>query len=174
MARQAQPASTSPPGGLPEVPAQPTAEDAVLLEQVKALVAEDKAQKAVDLIIASRSSAPWLTNALGVCLLRLGNAPRAVEVLRSLAVAGTHLALRSDVPAVFKTNFATALLLADNLAGCHDVLRELKDDQHPAVHKLREAFAKWQQSLSLWQKLQWWTGGHPSKHPTLDFPPGDL
>ena len=116
----------------------------------------------------------WATNALGVCQLRLGNAKVAVDVFRGLALAAGGILLRNDVPAVFKTNYATALLAADNMGGCLSVLAEVREEEHLAIGKLRVAIQRWKESLTLWQKINWYLGGQPDRPVALDFPLGDL
>ena len=74
-------------------------------------------QKALELLQKSKVRSPWVTNAMGVCLLRLGDTTRAIEMFKGLAVT-SGVCFRTDVPAVFITNFATALLLAHNVSGC--------------------------------------------------------
>jgi hypothetical protein len=137
------------------------------------LFQEGHADKALSLAARAGVTSPWVTNALGVCHLRLGNAKAAVEVFRGLLLTGS-LILREDVPTVFKTNYATALLAADNLAGCLRVLEELREEDNPAVQRLRAAIQRWQTSLSFWQKLNWYLGGQPARPLPLDFPLGEL
>jgi hypothetical protein len=105
--------------------------------------------------------------------LRLGDAQGAVGVLRSL-VLGMGVALKPDAPAVFKTNFATALLLENNVSGCLSALAEVHDAQDPAVIRLRAAIQRWKKNLSFREKVQWYLGGQPARKVDLDFPPGDL
>lgn len=62
--------------------------------------------------------------------------------------------LKPDAPLVFKTNFATALLASNNMAGCLSVLHEIKNEEDPTVKRLRAAIAQWKQGLSFWQKLK--------------------
>lgn len=164
MARDAQKA----PVMLPKSP-----EAVELLNKVEVLLREEQTQKALDLIRRSRVSSDWVTNAVGVCLLRLGQVQPAVDVLRGLVLAvGVHL--KPDAPAVFKTNFATALLLADNVSGCLSALADVNDEQNPTVQRLRAAVRGWKEGLTFWQKVQWYMGGHPARKVELAFTPGDL
>jgi hypothetical protein len=110
---------------------------------------------------------------MAVCLMRLGDAPRAVEMLKGLVVT-SGVCFRSDVPAVFLTNFATALLMIDNVSGCESALGAIPDQQAPGIQRLRTAIRKWKAGLSFWQKMRWYWGdtlAHPVK---LDFPPGEI
>src|SRR5262249_50297263 len=79
------------------------------------------------------------------------------------------LILREDVPAVFKTNYATALLGADNLPGCLRVLEEIRDEEDAAVGRLRAAIGRWQNGRTFWQKLAGFLGGRQGGPPALDF-----
>jgi hypothetical protein len=145
-----------------------------LLGKVDRLLREGQPGEALDLIARSGVKSPWATSALGVCQLRLGNAKVALDVFRGLALAAGGLSLRRDVPTVFKTNYATALLLLGNLAGGQSALHDAGDDLHPAVVKLREAIRRWAKGLTFWQRLNWWMGGEPAHPFALDYPPGDL
>jgi hypothetical protein len=145
-----------------------------LLRKVDQLLREGQPGKALDLIARAKVRSPWATNAAAVCQLRLGNAKVALDVFRGLVLGAGGLILRADVPIVFKINYATALLAADNLAGCLSVLTEVRDEGHPAAQKLRAAFARWKKGLSLWQRIQWYMGGQPNGRLELDFLPGDL
>jgi hypothetical protein len=155
-------------GAVPKPP-----EIADLLAKADQLLQAGEPKKALDLIARAKFNSPWTTNALGVCQLRLGNAKVAVDVFRGLVLAAGGILLRSDVPAVFKTNYATALLLAENMGGCLSVLAEVRDE-HPAVGKLKAAIQRWKEGMTLWQKINWYMGGQPDRPVALDFPPGDL
>jgi hypothetical protein len=145
-----------------------------LLGKVDRLLQEGQPEKALELIVRAKVNSPWATNAQGVCQLRLGNARVAVDVFRGLVLAAGGVLLRTDVPAVFKTNYATALLAADNMAGYLSVLAELREEEHPAIEKLRAAIRRWKESLTLWQRITWYMGGQPNRPLVLDFPLGDL
>jgi hypothetical protein len=77
---------------------------------------------------------------------------------------------------VYTANYATALFLGGHPAGCLNVLAEARDEQHPSVVRLRAAVKKWEGTLSLWQRLNWWFGRiEPAGAPgVLDYPPGEL
>jgi hypothetical protein len=152
----------------------PPPDIAGLLSQIDRHLQEGKSEKALDVIARVGMKSPWLANAAGVCQLRRGNTAVAVEVFRGLVLASGGIVLRDDVPVVFKTNYAAALLASDNLAGCLSVLARLCDDDHPAVRRLRAAIQHWKSGLTLWQKLQWHLGGHPPRPLAPDFPLGDL
>ena len=154
------------------LPSQPQALP-LLLQQVDGLLRAGNAEKALHLVRGCGMSSPWLINALGVCQLRLGNAKPALEIYRRLVLelGGTHL--RTDVPAVFRINFAQALLSTGHVEGCLSALDEVATD-HPAAARIRGAVARWEDSLTFWERLQWHLGGEPARPVLLDYPPGDL
>jgi hypothetical protein len=144
-----------------------------LLDQVEKLLQDGLPKKALGLLARNKDQTPWLTNATGVCLLRLGEADRAVELFRNLVLSGS-LFLRPDVPTAWKVNFATALLMANNLYGCIRVLGEIREEHHPGVQRLRAALQEWHGKLSVWEKVQWFLGGQPARRVNVDFLPGEL
>lgn len=144
-----------------------------VLGKVNALLQEQSPEKALEVINRSKLKSPWITNAMGVCQLRLGNAKPAAGVFQTL-VTHTGVLLKPDAPRVFKTNYAAALLASDNLAGCLSVLHEINAEDDPSVRQLRGAIQRWKQSLSFLQKLQWYLGDYPQRPVILDFPLGEL
>jgi hypothetical protein len=145
-----------------------------LLGKVQKLLEEGQPAAALEQVARSRLRSPWLTNALGVCQLRLGNAKVAVDTFRGLVLASGGLVLREDVPAVFKVNFATALLADGNLAGGLRALDEVGDEGHPGVREIRDAVRRWQGGMTFWQRLWWSVGGQPPRPLLLDFTLGWL
>jgi hypothetical protein len=150
------------------------AEIVSLLSKVERFLQEGHPENALEVISRSRLKSSWVTNANGVCLLRLDRAKQAVDLFRGLVLPPGTVTLRADAPAVFKTNFATALLADDNLGGCLGVLHEIDDEENPAVQQLRVAIQRFRESLSLWTRLQWRMGMPPSGPVPLGFPPGNL
>lgn len=145
-----------------------------LLTKVEGFLQEGNAENALDAISRARLKSPWATNAIGVCLLRLNRAKQAIELLRGLVLSPGVVTLRADVPVVFKTNFATALLAQGNLDGCLGVLHEINDEENHTVQQLRAAIQRFKESLSLWKRLQWKMGVLPDDPVPLDFPLGSL
>ncbi len=145
-----------------------------LLSVVAELLQNRHEQEALDKLRRSKAGSPWLRNALAVCQLRLGQPHPAIELLRGLVLDPNGINLRSDVPATFKTNFATALLMNHNLSGCLSALNSIDDQNHPAVHRLQSAIQTWRKSLSWWQRWNLILGSEPTTPVPLDFPPGDL
>ena len=116
-----------------------------------------------------------MKNARGVCLLRLGRHAEALYLFRGLVVDPATDMVIPGLPGVYKTNFATALLLVNNVSGCIDVLDRMRDDQNPCVIRLRRAVAEWKRSLNPFKGLFFSIYGDASGRPVvLDFPPGDL
>jgi hypothetical protein len=151
----------------------PSSDVVNVLGKVKQLLDEQRSEKALEVITRSRLSSPWITNARGVCALRLGNAKQASGIFQGL-VGHLGVMLKPDTPLVFKTNFATALLASNNTAGCLSVLHEIGKEQNPTVQRLRTAIREWKQGLSFWQKFKWYTGDYPEKPVVLSFPLGEL
>jgi hypothetical protein len=130
-------------------------------------------QKALELLKRSKVKSPWVTNAMAVCLLRLGDTTNVINMLRGLVVT-SGVCFRTDVPAVFLTNFATALLMAHNVSGCVSALAAVRDDQNPRAQRLRGEIRKWKDGLSFWQKMCWYLGDTPGRPIELGFPPGEV
>jgi hypothetical protein len=147
---------------------------AELLANVDRLLRAGRPREAVDAIGDSYLPCPWTANALAVCHLRLGNSARAVRLLRYIAADHTSHELRADVPLVFKTNLATALLADGNVEGFLSTLDEIGEEDHPSVRRLRGVAAGWKDSLSAWQTFWWNTAGLVPRAPALGFPPGEL
>jgi len=84
--------------------------------------------------------------------------------------------MRPDLPTVYKTNYATALLLSGHPSGCLEMLAEIKDEQNPTVQRLRAAIKNWESRLTFLQKLNWWFGHiEPTNRPvTIDFEAGEF
>ena len=147
---------------------------AELLRLVESLLSENRPTKAIEAVRLSKFSSVWIRNAAGVCHLRLGNVRSAVDVYRGFVLTPNNLMLRSDIPIVFKSNFATALIQDGNIPGCLNALGNCTATDHPAVGRLRMAIAEWKKGLTLWQRFNWFTGIQPDVPVVLNFPPGDL
>lgn len=143
-----------------------------ILHKVQKMLDEYQAGKALDLLRRTKQNSPWLTNAIGVCQLRLGNGKNAVDAFRGLVLSG--LILRKDVPTVFVTNYALSLLAANNLNGGLAVLDELRDETNATVKQIRSAVQCWKSKLTLFQKMDWYLGGQPNRPLDIDFPLGSL
>ncbi|MBO0697987.1 MAG: hypothetical protein J2P46_06320 [Zavarzinella sp.] len=161
------PAPDEPPT-LPSAPAAPPATG--WEEQVRDLLGAGRPADALAVIRAAGTRGAVAENARGVCLLRLDRISEALEVLRPLVFRGTDI--RPDAPAVVRANFATALLLDDNLDAGERVLASVAE-LCPAADRLRAAIHKWRTGRG-WKArllgLLGWSDGPVA----LGFPPGEL
>lgn len=148
------------------------ADVAELLGRVEQQLQAEGPRKALEALDRAKASGPWAANARAVCLLRLGEAGRALEVFRGLVQSGAGL--RDDAPTAFKVNYATAQLLAGNLTGCIVTLGQTRDEGHPSVQRLRAALRRWRSGLSFWEKARSLLGFDVDKPVELGFPPGEL
>ena len=132
-------------------------------------------EKALQLL-RSAGSDPQVRNAVGVCLLRLGRFEDAMPLFRSIVLAPGCTWIRPNIPTVYKTNYATALLLGGHPSGCEEILAEIPDKTDPGVQRLTQAIRRWVNSLTFWQKMNWWVGRIEPEtcKVAIDFPPGDL
>lgn len=130
---------------------------------------------AVELIWKYGTSSAELSNAYGVALMRAGETAKAVELYRSLCLNESGLVMKGNLPTAFKANYATALLLANNVVGCVATLREIKEKDDPYLLKLHAAIDRWRRSLGWWQRLTFdWFSADLGRPVPLDFPPGEL
>jgi len=142
-----------------------------LLSRIARFLGAGAAENALAALPESRS--PWVRNARGVCLLRLGRPAQAVEVLRSLVFSRSGLSVRPNAHPVFLANYATALLQDGNSDGFHSILGSVRDRNHPAVARLDDAVRRWKAKMTFWQWIASIFGvGGPSL--AIDFPPGEL
>jgi len=157
----------------PDDPSKP-AEVAELLVKVAKLLEEGHAKHALEVISRSKLKGEWITNAIGVCLLRLGEFKKATDLLHRLTAGPGGVTLRDDAPLVFKVNFATSLIATENLPGCLSVLNEIGDEAHPALLQLRDAIERAQKRLPFWKKVLRYLGEPPAYTVEMDFPLGAL
>jgi len=150
------------------------AEGPSLFERAEALLRAGRPKEALDLLARSGPPTPRLTNARGVCLLRLGEAERAAEVFRGLVLAPGTVCPRPDAAPEHRCNFAAALLAAGNLAGGLRALDEVGDEGRPAVVRLRAAVRRWREGLSFWERWRWRLGDGPPRPVALDADVGEL
>jgi hypothetical protein len=143
-----------------------------LLGQVEGQLEAEGPGKALESLDRARAAGPWVVNARGVCLMRMGEHQRALELFRALVQDGAGV--RDDAPTVFKANYATAQLLTGNLTGCVVTLGQARDEAHPSVRRLREALGRWRRGLPFWQRVGSFLGFDPGAPVELGFPPGDL
>jgi len=142
-------------------------------EQVRRLLEQGHPDRALDVIDHNDQNSTWMKNARAVCLLRLGKAQDAIRVLADITFQG-NICIPSDTPAVYQTNFATALLIANNKEGAIDIIDRLHENHEPLVEKLANAVDKWRKGLTLVQKVLCKIGIFPGGRIQIDFCPGDL
>ena len=152
----------------------PSERAAATYRKVVSLLEANRAQDALQAVRTHAGADPSLKNLFGICLMRAGSAAEAVRVYRQLVISSNGVTIRPEAPTVFKTNFATALLLDGKVAGARGVLQEAADDSHPAVARLRAAISRWSSGLSVWQRILCGCGLDPGRPVELDFPPGDF
>jgi len=145
-----------------------------LLAKVDAALQAGRPKHGIDLIARSQNRSPWAMNALGVCNLRLGKYTEAIDIFRSLVLNTATLALREDAPTLFKINFATALLADHKVNGCIDVLSEINNDAHPSAQQLWAAINDWKCRFNVWERIDQFLGGEPTRPLNLDWPLGEL
>lgn len=134
----------------------------------------DYAKMAAKLIAGGRD--PSTLNALGVCHMRLGNTAEAVRIYRALALQPGCIWERAGIPAVYKRNFATALLLAGLPSGCLSVLHALDEPEQPRTRELLAAIKAWGDSLPFFQRWDWrlnWAAPKNCSVP-ISFEPGEF
>ncbi|WP_425613495.1 hypothetical protein NA78x_003327 [Anatilimnocola sp. NA78] len=145
----------------------------ILLCNVEKFLAKEDVRSALAALSHSKLNSPWVINAMGVCQLRQHNPKTAVDLFRSVVLTGGGIVFRNDIPLIFKTNYATALLAANNVGGCQAILAEVRES-HPAADRLQAAIQQWKSRLTLKQTLGRYLGFEVSTPVVLDFPLGDL
>ncbi|MBE7508518.1 MAG: hypothetical protein HS101_19860 [Planctomycetia bacterium] len=149
----------------------PTLERA--LAQVRDLLDQNKPSEAIELITRFGAKNEEIRNAYGVCLMRIGEYDKALEVYRGLCIS-QGVCLKPDAPIMHLINYATVLLLLQNVAGCIDILRQIPASSHPGAMRVQSAVDQWRKSLHWWQRLGWLGGIEPNVAIDLDYPPGVL
>jgi thioredoxin-like negative regulator of GroEL len=145
-----------------------------ILNRVRILLSQDKPQEALEAVSPHlRSRSKLIVNAYAACLMRLGHHEKAANILRDLVYQGSSLAITSDLPTVVKTNFATALLLTHKVDGAESILDQLDETKDNTTARLKAAVARWNRSLTFFQRLQclW---GTPDVPVAIDFAPGEV
>ncbi|MCA9243374.1 MAG: hypothetical protein KDA32_05425 [Phycisphaerales bacterium] len=152
-----------------------TIDDITLLEHVRSLLAEGKARDAVSHIHRHWTGSIPCRNALGVALMRAGDAVKAVDVFRGICVNESGVVVNQDLPLYCLTNFATALLLVGRVDGCVALLKSLQADSEPGVRRLRDVIERWRNSLGWIKRMAFdWYGADTDSPIPLDFEPGEL
>ena len=158
----------------PSAPQAPLTRSEQTMQKAMRAAAAGNYRKALDVLNAHSEASEELRNARGVCLMRLGHYEEALSLYRMLVLMPGSIWMRPETPLHFKTNFATALLLAGLHNGALEVLHAINQEDDPTVQKLRAALREWEKQLPLLRKLDWWVSRvAPFNRPvTLDFEPG--
>jgi hypothetical protein len=145
-----------------------TANAPATLQYISELLDHDRPDEALHLITHSGNDSPEMENARGVCLLRLGRLDEAISVLRDVTFQGLP-GIPDDVPALFQTNFAVAMLRANGEKGAALVISDrLNGNEHPEAAKLKAAVRQWKESLGPLGRLGCRLGLYPAKPVLLD------
>lgn len=146
-----------------------------ILSDAATMLSEGQARAAAEAVFRFGIRCPELSNAYGVCLMRIGENAKALDIYRNLCIDNTGVSLRRDRATLYHVNYATCLLLNRNAAGCESILREINREQDPNVIKLRSAYRRWRATLSWLERIKLSLFGIcPDKTVQLDYPPGDL
>jgi hypothetical protein len=142
-------------------------------DPVRQLLDQDRPQEALNLLKHLGQNSASSKNIQSVCLLRLGKIHEAISILSEITFQG-NICIPPETPVVFQTNFATAMLMANNKESAISVIERLDDKQHPAVARIRNAIRTWEKGLNLFQRLLCKAGIYPGKAIPVDFVPGDI
>jgi len=151
---------------------RPTTED--VLRTVDELLREGAADRALKLLGPAVLADPFLENARGVCLLRLGRFEEATALYQRLVLDGDSIALRDDRPTAFVTNFALALLLGGNPRGCLVTLHDLDREDDDGVRRIRACVERWRAGLGAWRRMLFGLYGTVDRAILVDWAAGEL
>jgi hypothetical protein len=142
-------------------------------DPVRQFLDQGRPQEALNLLKHLGQNSASTKNIQGVCLLRLGKIHEAISILSEITFQG-NVCIPPDTPVVFQTNFATAMLMANNKEAAISVVERLDDKQHPAVARIKNAIKTWEKGLNIFQRLLSKAGIYPGKAIPVDFVPGDI
>ena len=142
-------------------------------DPVRQLLDQGRTHEALNLLDHLGQNSASSKNIKAVCLLRLGRVREAVSILSEITFQG-NICIPPETPVVFQTNFATAMLMANNKEAAISVVERLEDKQHPAVARIKNAIKTWEKGLNIFQRLLSRAGIYPRKEIPLDFVPGDI
>lgn len=145
------------------------------IERVKQLLNENRTDEALQMATRSREQSPAMQNVRAVCLMRTGLAKEALAILTPMVFLHGSVAISHDAPLQAKINYATALLLTGNVAGCLVALREMQDEAHESLQQLRQGVAAWKKGQGFWRRLGMAVGITPFDAVVqLDYAPGAI
>ncbi|EMI52909.1 tetratricopeptide repeat protein [Rhodopirellula sallentina] len=115
-----------------------------------------------------------VSQAMGVCVIRIGNAAEAVDLFRTMSVVPGTTVLKPEADDSLKVNYATALMMNGSPSGALDLLDELEDPCHPMALEIRAAIRKWANGLAFWRRWDWKLNriDPPRCSVPFDFTPG--
>lgn len=146
----------------------------VSIEGVRTLLEQGRPEEALELVNHSGQDSPPWQNARAVCLMRLGKAEEAIRTLRPIVFPNGDMYPPDDVPALYRANFVSAMLLKHRVETVMPLIERLKGESHPYVRQLLSAIHLWRNRLPLWQRTLWVLGWYPSQSIPFDFRPGGL
>ena len=152
-----------------------TAESKVsMVSEVARLADAGQLDQALHLLNSVNTVSDSERNARGVCLMRMSRIEDAVRTFRVLVLKPGCTWMKPELPVIYRSNFATALLLAGHPNGCLDMLEDIVEQDHPSVIQLRSTLERWSHGLSWWQWFNWKTGIEPNVPVAVDFLPGEF
>ncbi|MFG0288264.1 MAG: tetratricopeptide repeat protein [Rhodopirellula sp. JB044] len=115
-----------------------------------------------------------VSQAMGVCVMRIGNAAEAVNLFRTMSVVPGTTVLKPEADDTLKVNYATALMMNGLPSGALDLLDELEDPCDPMALQIRAAIRKWANGLVFWRRWDWKLNriDPPRCFVPFDFTPG--
>ncbi len=145
-----------------------------LLNRAREMLDQGQVEAALDVLDSCGQSSRTIQNAKGVCMMRLGRHELAMKIFRDLVFPGGSFAIPDETPTIFRSNYATSLLLVDNVVTGLQILGQIPDRQHPAVVHLKAAVRKWKASMSWLTRIGLLIGITPQKPFNMDSSPGAL
>jgi hypothetical protein len=145
-----------------------------VLDRARQMLDKGKVEDALDVLDSCGQSSRIIQNARGVCMMRLGRHELAVKILRDLVFPGGAFAIPDETPTIFRSNYATSLLLVDNIVTGLQMLGQIPDRRHPAVVRLKSAVRSWKRSMSWLARIGLLIGITPRKPFRMDTAPGEL
>jgi hypothetical protein len=146
----------------------------VSIETIGHLLDEGKAKEALNLVNYVNHHSPAWENAKGVCLLRLRMFDAACAIFRSLVFPDNCISVPADVPALYRANFATAMLLAGHKDSALAVLEHMDTNGHPYVTQFLTEVNRWKESLSLLERMGLAIGWYSKRPFHCECPPGGI
>ncbi len=158
----------------PAIKTQPFKSSTSLVTKASQLVEAGQYNEALRVLASFGHPNDEVRNAICVCLMRMDRAAEAVRQYRSFVVQPGCMWTKPELPVIYRTNFAVALLLNGLTMGGRDTLGEILEQTHPSVVRLRTAMKKWEAKLPFSQWLSWKLGLVPATLVSIDFLPGEF